>query len=671
MPNRLIDEQSLYLQQHARNPVDWYPWGDEAFTKAKEEQKPVLVSIGYAACHWCHVMERESFESEEVAAYMNEHYVCIKVDREEHPDVDHMYMDAVQAIAGNGGWPLNVFVTPERMPFYGGTYFPPRAMYGRLSWMEILERIKDIWDNSHDQVEMQTSQMTDYLKQISTTPSKGGEWTTEACKQMAANMLQAADKEKGGFGKAPKFPATMSIQFLLEHYHYTGNKEALEHALFSLDSMIQGGIYDQIGGGFSRYSVDDEWLVPHFEKMLYDNALLVSVMSDAYMISSKEIYKETIEQTIDFINRELKDEAGGFYSALDADSEGVEGKFYTWKWDEWENIVGGSIATEYYGVSEQGNWEGTNILNVRTSIEELSAKTNKQVSEVKKELNDVQRKLLEIREKRIRPALDDKSLLGWNALMNIALTKASRALQKEEYTEQAVSHMQWMIATYKREDKWLHTSKNGEAKIDAKLDDLAYLLHGMLMMDNSRYEGILAEAVELLRYIERYFLHEDKSFFYYTSSEQKDLPVRKADIYDGAIPSANAMMAYNLLLCGIYIGSSAYTEQAQYLLNNMQQQTVRYPTSFGMWGVFAQRATVGMKCIVLSDFNTSEMKEMLFKNFLPHVIILTVQKVENELAIFENKKGGNDGRAYVCDVDSCLPPLSDIEDLLKCVRKQL
>lgn len=669
MPNRLIDEQSLYLQQHAHNPVDWYAWGDEAFAIAKKERKPVLVSIGYAACHWCHVMERESFENDEVAAYMNEHYVCIKVDREEHPDVDHMYMDAVQAIAGNGGWPLNVFVTPDRMPFYGGTYFPPRAMYGRLSWTEILERIKDIWDNSYDQVEMQTKQMTGYLKQISTTPGKGGEWNAAACKQTAANMLSAADKDKGGFGKAPKFPATMSIQFLLEHFYYTGNEEALEHALFSLDSMISGGIYDQVGGGFSRYSVDDEWLVPHFEKMLYDNALLMSVMSDAYMISGKETYKEVIEQTIAFINRELKSGDGGFYSALDADSEGVEGKFYTWNKEDWDEVTDSAIAAAYFGVTNEGNWEKTNILHRAKNMSAIAAEKEIDVEQVKREVENVKDELYKVRERRVRPALDDKCLLGWNALMNIALQKAGRALQKEAYIEQAAAHMQWMVATYKKDGRWLHTSKNGITKIDAKLDDLAYLLQAMLMTDNQDNEHVYEEAISLTKYVQDEFLHEDKSFFYYTSSSQNDIPVRKVDLYDGALPSGNAVMAYNLVLCGIYTGSSAQIEQAYYMLNNMQQ-AVRYPTSFSMWAVYAQRINAGVQVLVITGKNKEKLYEKLCASYHPHAHILRAKEEGKSIDIFNNKTSHAGSQVYVCDKESCLPPSGDADEILKSVRKQ-
>ncbi len=317
--------------------MDWYPWGDEAFEKARKENKPVLVSIGYAACHWCHVMEHESFEDEAVARYMNEHFVCIKVDREEHPDVDHMYMDAVQAIGGSGGWPLNVFVTPERAPFYGGTYYPPRPAYNRPSWMQLLQRMNEVWHQQPGEVALQAEQLITHLRQASQGALTGvaGALDKDICRAIADNLLKQADKEKGGFGNAPKFPGTMAIGFLLEHYYFTKYQPALHHALHSLDCMISGGIYDQLAGGFARYATDRNWLVPHFEKMLYDNALLITAMCDAYSITGDLRYKTVIEETIDFVERELKDDSGCYYCALDADSEGEEGKFYTWTWEEW------------------------------------------------------------------------------------------------------------------------------------------------------------------------------------------------------------------------------------------------------------------------------------------------------------------------------------------------
>lgn len=670
MANRLTDEQSPYLQQHAHNPVDWYPWCDEAFERAKNENKPVLVSIGYAACHWCHVMERESFEDEATAAYMNEHYINIKVDREEHPDVDHMYMDAVQAITQSGGWPLNAFVTPERVPFFGGTYFPPKPLYGRPSWRQVLEQIHNVWSNQQGEVDTQVTQMRNYLKQISTvaTGSKGS-WVKEACRKAADNMLAGADKEHGGFGAAPKFPVPMSLSFLLEHYMYTGYAPALEHALKSLDKMAEGGIYDQLGGGFARYSTDAHWLAPHFEKMLYDNALLIEVYCTAYHLTGDDKYKKVIAETIDFINRELKSEEGGFYCALDADSEGVEGKFYTWTWDEWQEATGeNKLAEAYFGISQKGNWEGTNILHIVANKTELAKEHGLAVSELEQQIADVKQKLLAVRSKRIRPATDDKCLLSWNALMNTALTKAGQILGDDSYIKQAEEHMQWMLDSYYTQDGLKHTYKNGTARIAAKLDDHAYLVAAMIQLAsaNNNHDLIL-KASELAEKTEQDFLHEDRSFFYFSSAKQTDIPVRKVDLYDSPIPSANSVMAANLVWLGMIMEKSAWTEQGQYMINQLQDATLRYPSSFPNWAVLNQRKLAGFKTAVLTGESAIEPE----RNSYPHVCFLAALEAKNEVPLLAGKAAASAAAVYVCDAESCKPPVSDQEVLKEMLGKSL
>jgi uncharacterized protein YyaL (SSP411 family) len=384
--NHLSGETSPYLLQHAHNPVDWYPWGDEALQKAKKEDKPILVSIGYSACHWCHVMEKESFEDEETAELMNRYFVNIKIDREERPDLDHIYMDAVQAIAGSGGWPLNVFLTPDCKPFYGGTYFPPQRAYNRASWKEVLTGVYQLFTDKRHEVEAQAKELTKHIGQSSLTgqlqnvinPGDTNVFSWQQAHLINQNILKQADRKWGGFGNAPKFPQTFTIKYLLRYYHYTKNEDALKQACLSLDKMIYGGIYDQIGGGFARYSTDTEWLAPHFEKMLYDNALIISALCDAYQLTHNKLYKDAVEQTITFIKRELMNEEGGFYSALDADSEGEEGKFYVWSYAEIKEILGNDAAlfSEFYNVSEQGNWEHKNILRVLTPVAEFLKQKN-------------------------------------------------------------------------------------------------------------------------------------------------------------------------------------------------------------------------------------------------------------------------------------------------------
>ncbi len=685
MANKLINEQSPYLLQHAHNPVAWYPWGDEAFDKAKTEHKPVIVSIGYAACHWCHVMEKESFEDEPTAAYMNAHFVCIKVDREEHPDVDHLYMDAVQAIGGSGGWPLNVFVTPERAPFYGGTYYPPRPAYNRPSWMQLLQRMTEIWTKQQDEVAMQAEQMIEHLKQASLKAytSTGEGINKETSRKITENLLKQADIEKGGFGNAPKFPGTMAISFLLEHYHFTGNEPALKHALRSLDAMIEGGIYDQLAGGFARYSTDRNWLAPHFEKMLYDNALLVSALCDAYSITKNIKYKLIIEETIAFVENELKDTTGGYYCALDADSEGEEGKFYTWTWDEWIEALGENdvIAEQYFGIKREGNWEGTNILHVATGIAELSVENNLPEEAVKLRIDAVKHKLLAVRKKRERPITDDKSLLSWNALMNISLCKAGVSLSgayndkpfgsanTSKYIERAGEHMQWMLDKFQNNGKLQHAWKNGIAKIPAKLDDYAYLVQALLQLASASGENKwIVKAHELMRVIISEFSQEG-GFFYYTPEQQSDMPVRKVDLYDGATPSANAIMAQNLWICGMCMEQNEWIEQAGNMFRNMSDTTVKYSYSFGYWALMIQRYSEGMKTIVCSGTEAEDYRKKILANYLPQAFLLTSQKEIFELPIFEKKFFAGKMYIFVCTEEACLSPVSSVEAAFRLVNQ--
>jgi uncharacterized protein YyaL (SSP411 family) len=674
MPNRLIREQSPYLLQHADNPVDWYPWGDEAFNKAKDEQKPVLVSIGYSACHWCHVMEHESFENKETAAFMNEHFVCVKVDREEHPDVDHMYMDAVQAITGSGGWPLNVFVTPDRVPFYGGTYYPPRAAYNRPSWMELLRQISDIWTTQQDEVHTQAEQMLLHLRRasIEDLSSSGQDWDMGTCSAIAENLLKQADKTYGGFGNAPKFPGTMAISFLLEHYHYTGYKPALDHALLSLDKMIEGGIYDQLGGGFARYSTDSRWLVPHFEKMLYDNALLIITLCDAYHLTGNERYRTIIEQTIEFIERELKDEQGGYYCALDADSEGVEGKYYTWTWAEWEDTLGESkdFVAAYFGVNNNGNWEGTNILHVAESIAGIASKYNVDETELQAEIDDAKEKLFAARQKRVRPSTDDKCLLSWNALMNMALTKAGQTLDRATYIQRASEHMSWMLSSYNINGNLKHTWKAGQAVISAKLDDRAYLIQALLQAASAtaKNDWVLL-ANEMTQQTISDFIHENGSYFYYSSERQKDIPVRKVDVYDGALPSANAVMAHNLLILGLCMERSDYHEQAYFMLKKMSNTAAKYSYSFGYWGMLMQRYIKGLKSILCTGLNASPSGKELSSYFMPECYVLTSEKEIFDMPIFFDKKITDETCIFVCTQHACLEPVRDTERALRLINQ--
>lgn len=676
MANRLQFETSPYLLQHANNPVDWYPWGEEAFARAKEENKPVLISIGYAACHWCHVMEHESFEDLTVADFMNEHFINIKVDREEHPDVDHLYMDALQAMTGAGGWPLNMFVTPDRKPFYGGTYFPPVTRYGRSSWMDLLAALYNAWHEKPEEIQLQSEQMLQHLKQasiVSTVAAHEQQLEEEEIETLAVNLLQNADKDSGGFGGAPKFPPTGSLQFLLEYEHFHKKKdgarakEALDHALFSLDKMIEGGIYDQIGGGFSRYATDKDWLVPHFEKMLYDNALLLSVLCDAYKITGDSRYRRVIEDTLLFCKRELRSaKSPGFYCALDADSEGVEGKFYTWTWMQWREImseVHPGIAA-YFGISEEGNWEETNILNVAISQEEIRKTYKLQPQEWDHLLEEAKHTLYLKRTERIRPATDDKMLLSWNALMNISLVDTAIALGSDNFSE-AAEHMDWMLSTFSHEDGGLyHVCKNERAKIPAKLDDYAYLIKALYHLTSAKFdERLIMEANRLMVYVNSHFLNEDKTFYYFSSDAQTDIVVRKVELYDGATPAANSVMMENLWNMGNLMEQSSWIAKCEAMLFAQKQVIIRYPSSFARWAVFMQRYKYGLKQLVICGEEAATTLQEWNKGLQPEVLALAFSAPVDYVPAARQKYIPGKTVLYLCEQFICKSPVSSVSEV--------
>ncbi|MBL7734754.1 MAG: thioredoxin domain-containing protein, partial [Chitinophagaceae bacterium] len=487
MANRLIHESSPYLAQHAHNPVDWYPWGEEALERALKEDKPILVSIGYAACHWCHVMERESFEDAAVAAVMNENFINIKIDREERPDLDHIYMEAVQAMTGSGGWPLNVFLTPDKKPFYGGTYFPPSPAYNRASWTDVLLSVAQAFREKRAEINRQAEDLTRHIlssNDFGQRPETANEtFSEEELDGVFAQIMKTADRSRGGFGRAPKFPQTFTIRFLLHYYSFTGNQEAFDQACLSLDKMIYGGIYDQLGGGFARYSTDEYWLAPHFEKMLYDNALLTITLSEACQIASKPLYRQTVMHTLDFVERELLSPESGFYSALDADSEGVEGKFYVWDKKEIDALLGeqADLFNEYYQVEAEGNWEHVNILHRTQSEEDFAAAKNIDPAWLKEILQKGRETLFARRGQRTRPLLDDKILLGWNSLMNIAYSKAYAATGIEKYKTIALANMDFLLNRFKdgEEGAFFHSYKDGIGKYPAFLEDYALLIQAL------------------------------------------------------------------------------------------------------------------------------------------------------------------------------------------------
>lgn len=676
-PNRLVNETSPYLLQHAHNPVDWYPWGNEALNRAREEDKPILVSIGYAACHWCHVMEKESFEDEDTAALMNKYFINIKIDREERPDLDHIYMDAVQAMTGSGGWPLNVFLTPEARPFYGGTYFPPRPAYNRPSWKQVLENIQEAYYKRRHEVNAQAENLTEHLLQSNAfglqKEKESDLFSPGNIEEAAAAILKSADKEWGGFGRAPKFPQTGTIRFLLRHYYTTQNEESLAQALLSLDKMIAGGIYDQAGGGFARYSTDTEWLVPHFEKMLYDNALLLDVIAEAYQLTGKERYREVIEETMQFVRRELMTGEEAFLSALDADSEGVEGKFYVWNADEVKELLKeeASVVCAYYDITEKGNWEGVNILRVKKEPEELAGDLKMPVGELLAVISKAKKRLLEARGGRMRPGTDDKTILGWNALMNSACSKVYAATGNDEYKELAVRNMHFLLNVFSTTDRSLmHTWKGGKTKYPAFLDDYAFLIRALIDLQEITGEiGWLEKALQLTVQVKSNFSDTETPFFYYTHQGQEDVIVRKKEVYDGATPSGNAVMAVNLFHLSILADNGGWRQQSMDMVSCLGKAIVRYPTSFACWLSLLQEIAAGTNEIVIAGEGARGMIKELVRQYLPHRVIITAETAVKGFPLVDNKPLQGPPQLYLCRDYTCQQPVFSVNGLTALINK--
>jgi uncharacterized protein YyaL (SSP411 family) len=549
--NRLIHETSPYLLQHAHNPVDWYPWGDEALRRAKEEDKPILLSIGYSACHWCHVMERESFESEETARIMNDRFVCIKVDREERPDLDEIYMAATVAMNnGHGGWPMTVFLAPDQQPFYAGTYFPPDDRYGRPGFGSLLSKIAELWKTDRPALLQQGANLTEHLRRqaVSMPAQSVG---NEAIETAATFLAREFDPVHGGFGPAPKFPPSTALSLLLRIHHRTGDPGWLKIVRVTLDAMARGGMYDQIGGGFSRYSTDERWLVPHFEKMLYDNALLARIYLEAYQVTTEPFYRRIATEILDYEIREMTSPEGGFYSSTDADSEGEEGKFFVWTPDEVMAVLGAEEAKRfcaYYDITEAGNWEGKNIPNAPCTLEQIASRLEIGPEALKASLESSRKKLYEARQKRIPPGLDDKILGSWNGLMIGALAEGARILSDLNYLAAAERAADFILKTLRTSDgRLLRTYRAGKAHLNAYLDDYAYLCEGLIdLYEAGGAVRYLTEAAELAERILNDFGAEDGGGFYNTSRDHERLILRHREGYDGATPNANASAAMAL-----------------------------------------------------------------------------------------------------------------------------
>jgi hypothetical protein len=664
-PNQLINESSPYLLQHAYNPVDWHPWNRETLEKAKNEDKMILVSIGYSACHWCHVMERESFEDEEVARVMNEHFVCIKVDREERPDVDQVYMDAVQLISGRGGWPLNCFALPDGRPFWGATYFQ------RDQWLGILNNVVNLF---HTQRKKINQQAEDIYEGISTSsfiapdPQKDVPLKKEETDEMAHLLGNRIDPENGGFKGAPKFPMPNNFLFLLRYHAYAKNPEALDQVVLTLEKMAAGGIYDQVGGGFARYSVDERWHVPHFEKMLYDNAQLVSLYSEAFRATKNPYFEEIVQETIGFIERELTSADGGFYSALDADSEGEEGKFYTWTKEEFDEVAGVDAQTGrlFFGINKEAFWEeGKNVL-VRTMDPAALAK-QLSVSEdaVKKTVKQLKAKFLQKRSERIRPGLDDKQLTAWNALMITGFTDAYTAFGQSEYLNMAIRNARFLI------DKMVQTNgrifrnyKNGKSTIDGFLDDYAFLIEAFINLYECTFdEDWLMEAKKLADYTLEHFYDEKSELFFYTSDLHDDAITRKIEVTDNVIPASCSSLANGMFRLGLLFENPDYSGIAVSMVRKVREKMMTYPSAFSNWAILQLQMVYPFYTVVITGPETAQKTTQLQKHYRPG-LLFSGGTEKPTIPITDNRWSADATTIYVCTGSECRMPVKTIEEAL-------
>ncbi|WP_020527228.1 thioredoxin domain-containing protein [Flexithrix dorotheae] len=670
-PNKLIKETSPYLLQHAYNPVEWFPWGREALNKAIAEDKPIIVSIGYSACHWCHVMEKESFENEEVATIMNKYFICIKVDREERPDIDQIYMEAIQNMGIQGGWPLNVILTPDANPFYGGTYFPAE------NWKKLMLGVVSAFRDQREAINKSADEFKNSLNisEVDRFGLKSNEssFSINILDEAYGKIEQKFDLEDGGLKGAPKFPMPSIYSFLLDYYAYSENENALKHVVFTLEKMANGGIYDQIGGGFSRYSVDNEWFAPHFEKMLYDNAQLISLYSKAYTISQSDYFRRVVEESITFIERELTSTEGGFYSALDADSEGVEGKFYTWEFNELVKLLGDDISLfeEYYNVKIQGNWEdGTSILYKTISDEKFAEKHQFSRGELNDKINYWKREVLEERSKRVRPGLDDKILASWNGLMLKGLVDAYAVFGNEKFLELALRNASFIEKNMMRENRLFHSFKEGRVLNSAFLEDYSSIINGFLALfqicGNKKWLNL---SKNLLEYAIENFFDSEEHFFFFTDKNGEQLIARKKEIFDNVIPSSNSMMAENLLVFGEISGKKAYLEMAKKMtiqVAPMIEKELRYLTNWArVYGLLIKDI---IEIVIIGKEAFSFAMEIQ-KEFIPNKIILATEG-RLDLPLFK-KREAIDGETtiYVCQNKTCQLPVKSVADALEQIKK--
>lgn len=676
--NRLQHETSPYLLQHAENPVDWYPWGPEALERARAEDKPILVSIGYSTCHWCHVMERESFEDEQVAAYMNAHFINIKVDREERPDLDHIYMEACQAISGAGGWPLNCFLLPDGRPYFAGTYYPPRPAHNRPTWSQVIQRMNRVWTENRPTVIEQAESLAEAIR------NSGSVFLAEelrdvpreqvinpvAVQNLTHHLLERADEEYGGFGGAPKFPQSMVLEYLLDYHYFTGDTDALAQVERTAEAMIRGGIFDQLGGGFARYATDRAWLVPHFEKMLYDNGLLLGVLAKLFQRTGKPIYREAIEATVTWLEREMLNPDGSFYAALDADSEGVEGKFYVWSLTEVREVLGpeAELFTRFYDLSLAGNWEGHNILWRPRSLAEFAQEVDLSEATIARRLADAREKLLAHRAQRIRPGRDEKILLNWNALLVSGLAQAGLALGREDYLERAVSGLESLLQHLDRDGQLYHNYKDGKVGAKAFIDDYAYTIAALLDVYSLNFDtSYLERAQRYLDYVRAHFRAAPGAPFYFAEATE-DLPLRRAELYDNAVPAGNSVMVHNLLRLADLTGVGDYREEATAMLRPLLKSLEQYGISFSNWSRALLYLVYPGHEIAVTGPDAKQLARRLVAELRPNTPVMAAEsKADDQYPLLVNRFAATENRIFICRNFACGLPV----DNLAAAREQL
>ncbi|MEE4198343.1 MAG: thioredoxin domain-containing protein [Bacteroidales bacterium] len=666
--NHLIHESSPYLLQHAHNPVNWYPWGKEALDKAQKENKLLLISIGYSACHWCHVMERESFENEEIAQVMNTHFVCIKVDREERPDLDHVYMNAVQLIAGQGGWPLNCFALPDGKPVYGGTYFSPGP------WKDILLNLAKGYQVDAGRFEKYAMDLKKGVISLNKIDQvdHADEFTPEELQVIFSKISQHFDTDNGGSRGAPKFPLPVNYFSFMRYSYHSGNHEIVQQVMLTLDKMAKGGIYDHLGGGFARYAVDRQWLVPHFEKMLYDNAQLVSLYVEAYRLKPDPEYKKIVYETLHFIERELTSPEGGFYSSIDADSDGVEGKYYVWDKNEIEALLPeqSAIFCEYFDVSENGNWQGKNILNRKNQELQIAKKYHLSIEELERIIQQSKKILFRSRLQRNKPGLDDKVLTSWNALMLKAYADAYKVFDENHFLECAVKNYSFIEKNLMNDDFSLYRNyKNNHSTINAFLEDYALLADALITLYQATLnEYYLITALRIIEYTLQNFYDDQSGMFFFTSAKDPKLIARTKEFLDHVIPSSNAVMAQNLFKTGHYFARGEFIERSRQMLRNMKNQIIKNPVYYGLWIDLMTQFIHQPYEVCIVGSNPNESKKPFFQKYLPHILLAGGQG-KSEIPILANRSFAGETTIYVCRDRVCQQPVQSFAEAMKQIEK--